>query len=202
MKPVIDAREARDNIRSGMSAVTFMAKYHLSIKGFQSLLNKLIEAGALTKAELARLMPESMKIAVIWADDANALAGQSRTSGRQIKAYEAAREVRSGLSNSDLMKKYGLSPKGLESLFEQLVGEALLLPSELEFRLSALAGALDIVADGSESKKHQASQAIRKVVWHCPACRRPQQREYEECPVCGVIVAKFKPQPQPENDER
>jgi rubrerythrin len=201
MKPVIDAKQARDDIRSGMSLVALLAKYNLSLKGFQSLVNKLIEAGAITKAELQRLMPEFMKVAQIWAEDSDLLGRASLAAGRDINAFEAVRAVRSGLSNADLMKKYRLSPKGLENLFEHLVGEGLLLPSELEFRLSALAGAIDAAPPQSESKKKPTSSKDRKAVWTCPACGRSQPREYEECPVCGVIVARYKPRPSDQNNK-
>jgi rubrerythrin len=32
-------------------------------------------------------------------------------------------------------------------------------------------------------------------IWTCPACGRPQLQEFDECPVCGVIVAKYKKLP-------
>jgi rubrerythrin len=190
MKPVIDAKEARDSIRSGMSHSHLMAKFNLSPKGLQSLLNKLVEVGAVTKGELFQLMPEFMKSAVISADATNQAPG--RLTGKEVDAYEAARDIRSGVSNSDLMKKFGISPNGLEDLFEQLVGEALILPSELQFRLSSLAGTANANPSGHKRGKETELSSEHKGVWKCPACGRTRDREYEECPMCGVIVAKFK----------
>jgi rubrerythrin len=192
MKPIIDAKEARDNIRSGMSDSALMAKFKLSPKGLQSLLNKLVTVGAVSKAELVLLLPEFMKSAVIPSDWNNSAGQASTGTRRNVNAYEAARDIRSGMSNADLMKKYGISPNGLEDLFEQLVGEALILPSELQFRLSAIAGMANSGHSGDAQKKTPAS-SDHKAAWTCPACGRPQPQEYDECPVCGVIVAKFRP---------
>lgn len=189
MKPIIDAKEARDNIRSGMSADSLMVTYNLSRKGLQSLLNKLVAAGALTTTEIDELMPEFMEAAV---RSAGAASRPAPAAGKEVNAFDAVRDIRSGASNSDLMKKYGISPIGLENLFEQLVGQGLLLPSELQFRLSSLVSAIDVFRTATESAKKTARRTLHEAVWKCPACARPQPGEYEECPVCGVIVAKFK----------
>jgi rubrerythrin len=191
MKPIIDAKEARDNIRSGMSDSALMAKFKLSPKGLQSLLNKLVNVGAVSKAELVLLLPEFMKSATISADGNSSAGQESAGTGKKVNAYEAARDIRSGMSNTDLMKKYGISPSGLEDLFEQLVGEALILPSELQFRLSAIAGMAN--RGNSVEARKKPTLSDRKEAWTCPACGRQQPQDYEECPVCGVIVAKFKP---------
>jgi rubrerythrin len=190
MKPIIDAKEARDNIRSGMSDSALMARFKLSPKGLQSLLKKLVNVGAISKAELVLLLPEFMKSATISADGNSSAVQESAGTGKKVNAYEAARDIRSGMSNADLMKKYGISSNGLEDLFEQLVGEALILPSELQFRLSAIAGMAN--RGNSMDARRKPTLSDHKEAWTCPACGRPQPQEYEECPVCGVIVAKFK----------
>jgi rubrerythrin len=195
MKPIIDAKEARDNVRSGMSAGALMAKFNLSPKGLESLLNKLVAIGALTKDELVRLLPAFMKSAIISAEVNSAAIRASSHVGKEVNAYKAAKDIRSGMNNSYLMKKYGLSPKGLENLFEQLVGAALILPSELQFRLSGLAGIENSVNPGGSEKRKAAAPSLGETVWTCPACSKRQARKYEECPICGVIVAKFKPRP-------
>jgi hypothetical protein len=35
------------------------------------------------------------------------------------------------------------------------------------------------------------SQTGTRLVWVCPACEMPQNKEFEECPQCGVIVTKY-----------
>jgi hypothetical protein len=34
-------------------------------------------------------------------------------------------------------------------------------------------------------------EPVKKPQWRCPACHMPQFREFDECPQCGIIVAKF-----------
>jgi ribosomal protein S19E (S16A) len=54
---------------------------------------------------------------------------------RKIQAQEALADMRSGMNYSDLMDKYDLSAKGLESLFQKLVNSGLITHSELSRRL-------------------------------------------------------------------
>jgi hypothetical protein len=91
---------------------------------------------------------------------------------RTINAKQAAADIRSGMTSSDLMQKYGLSAKGLEALFRKLVDAGLLRENELDRR------------------NEDPVRAVH-VAWKCPACGAAQTREYAECPQCGVIVAKF-----------
>jgi hypothetical protein len=50
--PQIPARKAARDIKSGVNDFALMEKYRLSSKGLQSLFNKLISAGLITKADL------------------------------------------------------------------------------------------------------------------------------------------------------
>jgi len=50
-KPVIDAKEAVEDIRAGLDDSAFMSKYRLSAMGVQSLFRKLLDAGAMTPFE-------------------------------------------------------------------------------------------------------------------------------------------------------
>jgi hypothetical protein len=44
----------------------------------------------------------------------------------------------------------------------------------------------------SESSRSPASaKAKTETVWVCPFCQKPQNREYEECPQCGIIAKKY-----------
>jgi hypothetical protein len=44
--------------------------------------------------------------------------GESSVQRRKISAKEAVSDIRSGMDDATLMKKYGLSPDGLQSLYE------------------------------------------------------------------------------------
>ncbi|MBI5251724.1 MAG: hypothetical protein HY912_19705 [Desulfomonile tiedjei] len=72
-------------------------------------------------------------------------------------------------------------------------GKGLLQPSDTS---SARTEHLPAVGSGpvqkvsSESKSPLSPKSA--ITWRCPACNMPQFREFDECPQCGIIVAKFK----------
>jgi hypothetical protein len=59
---------------------------------------------------------------------------------RKIRAKEIVADVRSGLTNAQLMEKYQLSEKGLQGIFEKLLNAQALLEMELAGRESAAVG--------------------------------------------------------------
>src|SRR5512143_2155200 len=50
---------------------------------------------------------------------------------RIIKARDIVRDVRSGMTDTELMEKYGLSAKGLESAFTKLVNSGIMTVGEV-----------------------------------------------------------------------
>lgn len=50
---------------------------------------------------------------------------------RQIKAKEVVQDIRSGMTGSQLMGKYGLTPHGLQEILQRLVDKEFLKPSDL-----------------------------------------------------------------------
>jgi len=91
----------------------------------------------------------------------------------KINARQAATDFRSGMTDTELMDKFKVSAKGLQSLARKLVDAGLLLRSELDARF-------------------KTPPRVAEVAWTCPACGMPGDKEAAECPNCGVIVAKFK----------
>ncbi|MDQ7784033.1 MAG: hypothetical protein RDU20_14210 [Desulfomonilaceae bacterium] len=108
VKPKIDVSEVLRDIRGGVNHFTLMDKYRLSAKGLNSLFKKLLDAGVVKRADLG----PSFKL--------------------EIKASEAIRDIRTGMSKSDFMRKHRLSAKGLQSLFGKLVEAGAVTGSELE----------------------------------------------------------------------
>lgn len=53
-----------------------------------------------------------------------------------IDAQSAADDVRAGLDDAAIMKKYALSARGLQSLFRKLISAGILSPRELDTRMS------------------------------------------------------------------
>lgn len=244
-KPVIDAKEALNGIRSGMSDSELMEKYNLSARGLESLLTKLVKAGALSLAELETRMPELVRHVSLSSD-----AKQPQAQGiHSVSAKEAVADLKLGLSDTALMLKYRLSARGLEHLFEQLLSAGLVDEHDIQRRLISTDSTVDVrdlqkelavepvqapakasvppassrSADRPDAtvelkvppyssassdatielpRRPQTGDATDATVelpavpptpspWRCPACDRPQPVPYEECPVCGVIVAKF-----------
>jgi hypothetical protein len=77
------------------------------------------------------------------------------------------------MSEAELMGKFQVSAKGLQSLARKLVEAGLLVQSELDTRFKSPA-------------------RVAEVAWTCPACGMPGDKEPAECPNCGIILAKFK----------
>lgn len=90
----------------------------------------------------------------------------------KLSAKEVVQDIRSGMTDGELMGKYNLSAKGLQSAFQKLVQAGALTAAELDARTPM-------------------DQQTVEVTWKCPKCGTAQTREFEECPQCGVIVAKY-----------
>ncbi len=93
-------------------------------------------------------------------------------SKRQLSAKEILADIRSGMDDAALMEKYKLSAQGLQSVFRKFIAMDVLKQTELDSRVPS-------------------HERTINVVWKCPACGKTQPREFEECPDCGVIAAKF-----------
>jgi len=96
-KRALKAREVVNDIRSGMTDPELMEKNGLSAKGLQSLFRKLLEAKVITPAELEQRRSVYHDTEII----------------QQVDGNDMVEDIRSGMSDSELMQKYGLSPEGL-----------------------------------------------------------------------------------------
>lgn len=92
---------------------------------------------------------------------------------RQLSAKELLQDIRAGMDDTALMEKYQLSAQGLQGVFKKLVAAGGLKQEELDGRASD-------------------QERTVNLAWKCPACGKPQHREFEECPDCGVIFGKLK----------
>ena len=117
-KRTIKTRDVVNDIRARMSDTGLMEKYDLSAKGLQSIFAKLISIKAITQNEVDR-RPAAYNDTVVI---------------REIKASELVQEIGVGMSDFDLMEKYGLSAKGLEKAFRMLVESGAVNAEELRGR--------------------------------------------------------------------
>jgi len=91
----ISQKEIMHDIRSGMDEAAIRKKYNLSLKGLQSLYDKLIEAGLLGKE--IKTLPRKLNLVAILAD------------------------IRGGMIQSDLLKKYALTDQMLRQVARKLL---------------------------------------------------------------------------------
>lgn len=70
---------------------------------------------------------------------------------RQIRIREALADVRSGMTDTELMEKYQLAAKGLQSLFAKLVHAQLISMEELEQRMPGFMQSASLSNDSSQS---------------------------------------------------
>ena len=114
----VSAREVIADIRVGLTDEQLMAKHQLSVKGLQSLKNKLLAAGLLTQVEL----------------DANTSPGKAATPPVDKKAFarNIAEAVKTGMSDAEIMKKFGIPAAKLPGVFASLVKAGYLAQEDLD----------------------------------------------------------------------
>jgi uncharacterized protein (DUF433 family) len=140
----VDSREVLADIRSGMSDMTLMAKYKLSSRGLQSLFKKLGESGLLkqlnareviddlragmSRGEIMEKYALSIKgfEALLVEIDRHGLRGElaknySLPMRISVRVPDIVRDIRSGASQSDLLKKYSLTSRGLRWALVNLI---------------------------------------------------------------------------------
>jgi hypothetical protein len=96
----INPQEVVNDILSGTDDISLMEKYGLSSKGLASLVNKLVDSGLLRQSDSRRRPPDTP---------------------RKISARQIVRDIASGMSESELMKKYGLSQRRLREVCRRLL---------------------------------------------------------------------------------
>jgi hypothetical protein len=89
---------------------------------------------------------------------------------RKITAKDMLRDIRSGLSDQDLMEKHTLSAQGLQSVFHKLVTAGVVTQAELDDRVPITERTVDLG------------------LYICPACGNIQGTEFTTCPRCGFIA--------------
>ena len=62
----------------------------------------------------------------------------------EVRAREALHDIRAGLDDFELMEKYRLTDKGLQSLFRKLIAAGLLSPLEIDDRQSPLVSTITL----------------------------------------------------------
>jgi hypothetical protein len=149
-KMQINSRQAVEAIRSGMSDLALMEKFALSARGLQRLFKKLVAAGELEQLEVhARLLASQQSHVVDLI-----ISQRVHTKKARIEADQAIRDIRAGVSDSELMQKYNVSAKGLESLFRKLLAASLISRRELAGRRNSFKRAeIAVINDGDRASE-------------------------------------------------
>lgn len=87
---------------------------------------------------------------------------------RRISAQLALKDIRSGLSDGELMGKYRLSPRGLQSLFQKLLAAKYIDLEELDQRMPTFMGTVFVSnghaeAEGSSQARHQDAKGKKSI---------------------------------------
>ncbi len=98
---------------------------------------------------------------------------------KSVSAKEILADIRSGMDGSALKLKYGLSDKSLDKVYLKLNQAGVLKKHEKRLR------------DSSSAPTPTHFRDQRRAEWKCPACGKTQTSEVAECPVCGIVVAKY-----------
>ena len=130
----VSARKVLDLINSGMDEAALMGELKLSAKALHSLMDQVVAAGLLKQSEIDRRNSLSPGTVVVDLDLAKF--PEIDKEKPVISATDAAQCIRSGMDDSALMKRYGISAKGLRSLLRKLVASGVVERSELDKRMS------------------------------------------------------------------
>jgi hypothetical protein len=156
--PKINAKEALEDIRAGMDDISLMKKYKLSANGLQSLFKKLGQAGIIKHVNAREVLAdlragissdELMKKYSITRRGMENLfwelnrAGVLETSVERdgvpakvvININEIANDIRSGLSRTQLMEKYRMSPRAMRWVSATLISSGTITWQEMYEKL-------------------------------------------------------------------
>jgi hypothetical protein len=132
-KVKIEAKLVLDDIRAGLDEAALMEKYNLSIKGLHSVLQKLVTL---------RVLDESYN----WTGKSTREMHSSQ-GNRELSAKEVVRDIKAGMTDGQLMRKYKLSSKGLQHLLEQLIEAGLIKDDDLEIGKPQMESTVELTAD-------------------------------------------------------
>jgi uncharacterized protein (DUF433 family) len=152
-KTVVNAQKILGDIRSGLSDSVLMAKYNLSPRGLERLLLKLAQLGAIKRVNAAELLKDirsgitnselmikhklskkALKRVLEEMTDVGIHFFKENSGPREklrIKTVEIVGDIRSGMTELEIMNKYGLSSRGLQSAFWKLVRSGALTWEEI-----------------------------------------------------------------------
>jgi len=128
-KPVIDAADALNCMKSGMDDATLMKRYNLSAKGIQSLMEKLVAAGILSQSYVDSRNPANNKSFVLDEEAKRPHADDEKIVN--VDSSEILNHLRCGMPHESIVEAYGISRSDLDDLLDGLVTQGVLSRCEL-----------------------------------------------------------------------
>lgn len=98
-----------------------------------------------------------------------------KTPTKKINAKAIMTDLKDGLSDADLMDKYGLSFQGLQALFSKLVDAKLATQAYFDKRAMRQVGA------------HPAKDEVTT----CPYCGFSADKKFDKCPRCNQDTSEW-----------
>jgi predicted transcriptional regulator len=132
-KPRIDAADALACLRSGIDDAALMKKYNLSVKGLQSLFNKLSAAGLLSEAQLSQRKTAGENSVLV--DEGLFKHAVAHVTPPEVDPAKVLSHIRSGLDREALLKEYRITAGELQSLLRTMVADGLISRTELTEKL-------------------------------------------------------------------
>lgn len=149
-KPVIDAADAKRCIKEGMDDATLMKRYDISSKGLQSLLTKLVLAGAITQADLDNRSAAAHS--TVFVDQEVTEETSVPDLHDTLDHEKVIKDLKSGVGHEELMEKYGLTSRDLRDLIEEWTSQGRIDEKVLDQGSAAEVGMLEI--------RHRTSKAV------------------------------------------
>lgn len=118
-KPLVSAKQILHDLTENVSDRELRKKHGLSHKGLMEIFKKLLRKGLLTEDALARRWE-------VKVSELPSLLEGARARKVKIDATEVLRDIAANMSDAELMKKYKLSRRGLDSMMNKLYANRLI----------------------------------------------------------------------------
>ena len=128
-KPKLSTRAILEDLARNLSDDELMTKHGISRRGLSSMFRKLLHKGLVTREVLAKRMGVAHDKITIMLD----VMGSDELKV-SVDAAAVLKDIAENMTDEDLMHKYRLSPKGLESLMRKLYKKNLVSKDTLLLR--------------------------------------------------------------------
>lgn len=128
-EPIPNADEILGCIRAGMDDAELMELLDVSSERLHEIFEQLAATGALNRQELAARSKLSPQTVVLDRHPAQPMGPQDFKPA--IRAKDAVACIKAGMDDLALMKRYGISAKGLRSLYQKLIDVGYLTVEDL-----------------------------------------------------------------------